>query len=172
MPVTEDGRRIVEMCGLDADAILAERAARPRQPPGMSDWFRRIPELAADDAARQGQAEVSAENLLHALLRYGYDPYVIVVHKSGADARTLLAEIDARIKPGDESSGVRLPLTAEAQAILDAALALATERKNETVHGMHVLVVLARDEHGPLATLLRRHGGSTKAVSEVALGML
>lgn len=172
MPVTEEGRRIVELCGLDADAILAERAARPPAAPVMSESFRRLHDLAADDASRVGHTEVGAENLLYAVLRQGYNPFMVVVHKSGADAKTLLAEVDTRIEPGDESSGAKLPLTAEAQAILDAALALATESKNESVHGMHVLVVLARDEQGPLAALLQRHGGSAGAVIEAALATL
>ena len=55
-----DARRIVELCGMDPDAIIAERDAKPVDPPGLHAHVQEALELAGDDAFRLGQTESSA----------------------------------------------------------------------------------------------------------------
>lgn len=57
-------RRIVELCRMDPDAILAERDARPTKPAIVDREIKNVLELARDDAAGLGQSDVRPENLL------------------------------------------------------------------------------------------------------------
>ncbi len=57
-------RRIVELCGLDADAILAERNATPLPTPTIAPNLQLAIDLAIDDAFRRGEGDVRPENLL------------------------------------------------------------------------------------------------------------
>ncbi len=59
-------RRIVELSGLDADAILAERNATPLPTPTIAPNLQLAIDLAIDDAFRRGEGDVRPENLSHA----------------------------------------------------------------------------------------------------------
>jgi ATP-dependent Clp protease ATP-binding subunit ClpA len=55
---------------------------------------------------------------------------------------------------------------ADAQAAVEAAVALATERRQEVVHGVHLLAILLRDERGAAAALVARCGGDLRAAAD------
>ena len=166
-PTDADRRRILALCGLDAATVLAERDARPVPPPVRLPVFEEALALAADDAARTGQAEVGSEHLLVGLLRLGDGPLALLVHAGGMALDRLRAEMADRLRaPGDRVEHASLPMHPEAQAVVDAAVALATARRQDVVHGLHLLAALVSDARGSVAALLARYGVNAGTVAE------
>jgi hypothetical protein len=165
-PANTNRRRIAELCGLDPDAIIAERAARPLKPPGIHPHFQQALELANDDAARLGQAKVRPENLLFGMLRNRQAGLNAFTRLSEIDRERFRADVNGRMYAAhDRIESARLPLHLDAQAIVDEAIALAAERRRGRVYEMHLLYVLVRDEVGYAAELLSRYGGNASKIS-------
>ena len=161
-PKEPDRRRIVELCGMDPDAILAERDARPVSLPVVEPQLQEALELASDDALRRGQSDIRPENLLFGLLRSGGLPLMFFTQVSRMDLDRFRADVKDRVHPVDERvDGGALPMRFDAQAAIEAALAIATERRRETVGGLHLLYALTRGGEGAAAELLTRYGSST-----------
>ena len=166
-------RRIVELCGMDADAILAERDARPPQVPVMVPGLQEDIELAMDDARRLGQADVRAHNLLWGLLRGDTSARSIFIQASRMDAERFGRDMERRMTPGlDRVEGPPLPLHPDANAILQAANALAMERRSDVVHALHLLSALLQSPTSGVAELLTRYGGHpAQVMAEVERGV-
>ena len=161
-------RRIAELCGLDPDAIRAARDARPAPRPVRLPVFEETLALAADDAARLGQPDVRPENLLVGVLRLGDAPLYYLVDAGRMDLDRVRREIADRLRPpGDRVGRPELPpMGLDAQAAVDAAVALATERRQSEVHGVHLLAVLLRDERSSTSALLARFDVDVRALAE------
>lgn len=165
-PQDADRRRIVELCGLNPGDILAERDARPVNPPGVEPKLRQALELAGDDAFRLGQSEIHPVNLLFGLLRGGGPPLAFFTEGSRVDVERFGADMRDRVHPiEDRIQRAELPLHPDAQAAIQAAIALATERGRETVQGLHLLSALTQPGHGAVADLLARYGSSASLVN-------
>jgi hypothetical protein len=161
MPEESNRRRIVELCGMDPDAILAERDARQVNPPGIAPELQEALELAGDDAFRLGQKDIRDENLLFGLLRAGKLPVLYFTKASRMDLDRFRSDVADRIRPGEERvERPKLPIHPDAQATIQAAVAIATERRREAVHGLHLLFALTQSERGAAADLLARYGSS------------
>jgi hypothetical protein len=158
-------RRIVELCGMDPDAVLAERDARPTPPPVLLPMVRTALALAVDDAARLEQHVVGAENLLIGLLRATDAPLhvLLAARMELARFRTELAD---RLRPVEDRTAARdLPMNADAQAAVDAAVAVATERRQDVVNPFHLLFALTRFGDGPAVALLARYAADIAAMN-------
>lgn len=172
-PADTERRRILDLCGLDPDTVLAERDARPVPPPVRVPAFEEALALAADDAVRLGCAEVRSENVLVGLLRTGSAPLALLTHGGGMDLGRLRAEMAERLRPpGDRVEKDALPMHPDAQAAVAAAVALATERRHDVVHGLHLLAALLEDARGPAARLLAGYRVDRRAVLEALLKAL
>jgi hypothetical protein len=171
-PEVAERRRIVELCGMDPDAILAEHDAR-RGPPGVDPKLQDALELAGDDAVRLGQPDIRPENLLIGLLRVGDLPLIYFTKVSRMDLDRFRTDVQDRVRArADRVEHPRLPLHPDAEATIREATAIATERRRETVRGIHLLHALTKREDGPVAALLTRYGSSAamlKAALEPAL---
>jgi hypothetical protein len=166
-PTHAERRRILELCGLDPVAVLAERDARPVPPPVRLPVFEEVLALAADDAARTGHTEVRPEHLLVGLLRLGDGPLSLLVRAGQMDIQRLRAEMAERLRPpGDRVEQPALAMHPDATAAVEAAVALATERRQDVVHVVHLLAALLRDERGAAALLLAAYGVDRRAVLE------
>ncbi|MEP6732257.1 MAG: hypothetical protein ABJE10_16550, partial [bacterium] len=67
---SEDARRMLAICDAGAlEEILVELEAERSSPPPLWERTMRVMQLAADDAARQGQSTVTTENMLIGFLR-------------------------------------------------------------------------------------------------------
>jgi hypothetical protein len=158
-------RRIVELCGMDPDTIIAEREARPVTPPGVAPKLQEALELAGDDAFRLGQSEIRDENLLFGLLRSGGLPLLFFTKVSGMDLDRFRPDVADRIRSSDDRvERPKLPMHPDAQATIQAAITLATEQRRDTAHGLHLLSALTRADHGAVAELLARYGSSAATV--------
>ena len=161
-PKNVDRRRIVELCGMDPDAILAERNSRLAAVPlTVEPKLQEALDLAGDDAFRLGKSDIGPENLLFGLLRSGGLPLMLITKVSGVELDRFRADVWDRVNVSDDVVERRkLPLDPASQALIKAAIAVATERGRESLQGLHLLYVLTEDEHGPLAELLARYGSS------------
>ncbi len=168
-----DRRRNVELCGMDPNAIVAERDARPVEPPSVAANLREALEFAGDDAFRLGQSEIRPENLLFGLLRSGGPPLTYFTRVSRMDLERFRAAVIDRVRPVDErAERPMLPLNSDAQAVVDAARAIAKARRREAVNGLHLLHALVQADDGPAGDLLAHFGSSAatlQAELEVAL---
>lgn len=155
-------RRIIELCGLDADGLLAERDATPVPPPTMASNLQLAIDLAIDDAFTRGEAEVRPEHLLFGVLRAGGLPVMYFTQSATMDRPRFYAAVEERVRPGTvRREDARLPLHPDATALLNAAVALAASRRRDRASSLHLLYVLADVENGPTATLLSGFGSSS-----------
>jgi hypothetical protein len=162
-------RRIAELCGLDPDAIVAERNARPVPPASFEPRLQQALELAGDDAAGLGQSEITPENLLFGLLRGGGPPPLFFTRVSRMDRERFHADQADRLRPAaDRVEHPGLPLRPDAQAAVHAAIAVAAERRRAMVLGIHLLYTLLRAGDGAAASVLARYGGDAAAVTAEA----
>lgn len=132
-------RRIAELMGIDADAVLAVQPA----PAVLDSSLLKALALAGDDAARQGQREITPVNLLFGLLRAGGPAFYQIKEAAGMDKQRFHAELADRLAQGENMiEGPELPLSAAAKAAMEAAAADATARRREHVYGLHLLLAL------------------------------
>ncbi|MDB4889485.1 MAG: Clp domain protein [Gemmatimonadetes bacterium] len=161
-------RSILELCGMDPDVILAGRDARPLPAPTIDSSLATALELASHDAAHLGQADVRPENLLVGLFRVGGPPLYIVKSDGRFDVERFHTDMADRLAPGqDHIDRPELPMHADAEAALKAAIALAMELRQESVNGLLLLHSLTRSDGGQVAELLARYGVSAAAVNEL-----
>ncbi|AHG92737.1 Clp domain protein (plasmid) [Gemmatirosa kalamazoonensis] len=159
-------REVAALLGIDADAVLAEHDAR-RAPPTIDPALQDALALAADDARRLGQTDVRPDNLLFGLLRAGGIALAFFTRASRMDVERFHADVAERVRPATERlDGPALPLHADAQALVDAAVATAVARRREQVQGLHLLHALTRAERSTAAELLARYGSSAEKLRE------
>lgn len=168
-----DRRRVVELCGMDPDAILAERDARPMKPPIIEPKLQEALGLAGDDALCLGQSDIRPENLLFGLLRSGGLPLVFFTRASRMDFDRFRADVKDRMRPREDPVD-RSPVSIhpEAQAVIEAAIAIATERRREAVQALHLVYALTQSGEGAVAELLARYGSSASMLNSEMERML
>ncbi len=150
-------RRIVELMGLDGDALLAEREATPAPEPAMTRRMEEYLALASDDARRRGDAAVGLEHFFFGMLRAQHGPESLVKAHSGMNLRAFVAECTDRLLPHhDRLDAPLLPHAAEVESVFAQARDLARAARREQVDGSHLLRVLVRTDDGPVAQLLHR----------------
>jgi hypothetical protein len=172
-PEHANRRRVVELCGMDPDAILAERDERPVNPLGIDPKLREGLDLARDDARRLGQSDIRPENLLFGLLRSGGLPLMFFTKVSRMDLDRFRADVWDRVRATeDRIHRPDLPLHPDAEAAIQAARALATERRREMVQGLHLLYALTNTPDGAAAELLTQYGSSAAMLNAKLEGAL
>ena len=129
--------------------------------------------MAGDDAFRLGQSDIRPENLLFGLLRLGGLARMFFTRTSRMDLDRFRADMADRVRPGkDRVDHPKLPMDADAQATIDAAIANAASRRRETVSVLHLLYALTQQDHGAAATLLANYGSSAdKLNTELKRGL-
>jgi hypothetical protein len=167
MPHNPRCRRILMVCGMDPDAVLAERDARPVATPKLDVMLERALRLAREDAAHVGQPEVRPENLLIGLMRAGGPPFYLLKELGRMDVELFHSELADRLsRPEDAARSPDLPMHLEAQAALDAAVGLAAGRRQAGVAGVDLLRALVRKEDGSAGTFLARYGVNAAALNK------
>jgi hypothetical protein len=163
-------RRIAIACGLDPDKVIAERDARPVPPPGTHPDLPAALELAGDDAARLGQSDIKAENVLFGMLRSGGAGQMFFTRVSRMDIERFVAELRHRLLPKeDRIAHAPLPLHPDAQALLRAAIDRVTSLRGDLVNSHHLLYEMTKSGEGFAADLLARYRGDM-AVMNAELG--
>ena len=171
-PQIEASRRVLEICDAGTpEQILAELDATRQSPPRPELRTLRAMQLAADDAARQGQSVVTTENMLVGLLRLegGVFTDVFTGFFMGTDSYMprLREVIGARLLPdSDPVVGQDLPADAGAEAALRVATTEADRRRRESVSPHHLISGMLSQEHEPGARLLAAVGMNRSLVLE------
>jgi hypothetical protein len=158
-------RGFVVACGMDPDALLAARDARPAPTPQLSSTVQKALALAGEDAARLGQPDVRPENLLIGLLRAGTRPIYVLKQSGRMEVERFRADLADRLAPASDGVGLpELPMHADAQAVIEAAIATAAARRQRVVDEFYVLHALTGRNDDPVAELLARYGVSAAKV--------
>jgi hypothetical protein len=159
-PQTEDARRLLAICSAGTvDEILAELDAKRQSPPPPEPRTLRAMQLAADDAARQGQSAVTTENMLVGILRVQGGVFADFFRGLGTDMAKLRATIGARLLPdSDPLAGQELPADVGAEAAVRQAAADADARRREAVSPPHLVRGLLSQRGEPGAKLLAAAG--------------
>ena len=162
-------RRVVELCGMDPDAILAEADTKRVQPPTIDSSLQQALDLADDDAFRMRQSDVRPENLLFGLCRAGGSPLLFFVQTSGMDRERFHADVLERVRHAKARiEHPPLAMNAESDAMLHRAREIAVELHRDQASGLHLLSALVSDEHGFAAELLTRYAGNrVKLIEEL-----
>jgi hypothetical protein len=164
---SEERRRVLVLCGLDPDAVIAERDARTKAPPELDSYVQRAIAFAVEDAARLGWAEVRVENLFVGLLRGGGRPVFILRDIARMDVGRLREGLGARLRPLELESARSAPaLSSSARTTIESATALATGRRADSVEDLHLLFAIARARDEGVVGLLAPYGGSLEAIDE------
>lgn len=157
-------RPIVELVGLDPDALLAERAQATPVPATLSHRLDEVFQLASTDAQRCGRTEVDEESLFIGLLRTRHSSCVQRVRWArGIDVRRFVDMFGDRLtQPLDEASGSAsdslLPLSRDAQTTVDSAVADCTARYRAVVGDDSVLHALISTDDRRVSRLLASCG--------------
>jgi ATP-dependent Clp protease ATP-binding subunit ClpA len=159
-PHDEDVARMLAICGLEpVEVILAAQDAERPSPPPLSASATRILQLAADDAARQGQDAVTSENLLIGAMRLRDGDSVQFLLGAGTDMPELHTRIGSRLWPdADPLTGGDLHRDAGAEAALASAIREADTRRREEVGTFHIWYGLVTQDGGPAVQLLQSVG--------------
>ena len=159
-PQTEDARRLLAICDAGTvDEILTELDAKRQSPPPPEPRTLRAMQLAADDAARQGQSVVTTENMLVGLLRVEGGIFADFFRGLGTDMAKLRAMIGTRLLPdSDPLAGQELAADSSAEAAVREAAAVADARRREAVSPLHLVRGLLSQRGEPGARLLAEAG--------------
>jgi hypothetical protein len=173
-PQTEDARRLLAICDAGTvDEILAELDAKRQSPPPPESRTLRAMQLAADDAARQGQSVVTTENMLVGILRVQGGVFADFFRGLGNDMARLRSMIGARLLPDtDPLGGQELPADAGAQAAVRQAAADADARRREAVSPWHLVRGVLNQRGEPGAKLLAEAGLDEAKAQELLDGWL
>jgi ATP-dependent Clp protease ATP-binding subunit ClpA len=149
------------------EEILAELDAKRQSPPPPEPRTSRAMQLAADDAARQGQSVVTTENMLVGLLRVEGGVFADFFRGLGTDMAKLRAMIGARLLPdSDPLAGQELPADPGAEGAVRQAAADADARRREAVSPLHLVRGLLGQRGEPGAKLLAEAGLDEALVPE------
>jgi hypothetical protein len=171
-PPDAECRRIAELCGLDVEAIVAARDARPPSSPEIARQLTRMLGLASDDARRLGHAAVTPEHLMFGLLRAGFPTVRAIVDESGMDRDRFRGDAGDRVGHAEQIlDGASLPLDPGAQAALDAAIHIASGQRRNAVYPHHVLLALVQPDTSVVIETIERYGGNVAKVREFLNGM-
>jgi hypothetical protein len=161
-------RELLAVCNAGTpDELLAELDAKRPSPPPPESWTLRAMQLAADDAARQGQSKVTTENMLVGVLRVQGGVFADFFRGLGTDMAKLRAMIGARLLPdSDPLAGQELPADPGAEGAVRQAAADADARRREAVSPLHLVRGLLGQRGEPGAKLLAEAGLDEALVPE------
>lgn len=170
-PRSEATRRVLDVCVHgQAERTLAELDAKRRASTPRAHTLRAM-QLAAADAARQGQTSVSTENMLIGVLRLANDAGAWTVAAIAVDMLELHAAIEPRLLPdADPLIGQQLPADSIAEAAVNGARAEAEKAYREQIDVRDLLLAILREREGAGAKLLAQFGGTEEKARRVFEG--
>ena len=141
--------------------MIAEYAQTVAPAPSLNPQLQTTLALAADDAARLGQTEVSQEDLLFGVFRSFGSLLHSYTRVTKLDLDRFRADFAERIREADDRlDNVALPLRADGQRAIDDAIAMVARRRSDLVTVMGLFRVLIGDPNGYAATLVSEYGGN------------
>lgn len=159
-PNIPDSHRVLELCGGDPAALIAELDARPAPEPQLTNRVRKVLELAGDDAARRHETQIAPGNILVGMLRVAHAMPIQIGGTAGVDGERLRAALEGRLLAEDDLIPREpLLLDATSQGFIARAIACVRERKIEHVMPHHLLFAMLEPDDGEAATFFASCGG-------------
>jgi len=154
-------REILELCGAGTvEEVFAEADRERGSPPPLGEEIQEALDLASDDAARHGSAEIRAENLFVGVLRSPRPLPLAFLSGAGVALERLRGALAERLQPGAERAArPKLSLSEAAQVVIARSVAIADERRHERVNTLHLLAALVECESGFASDLIVAYGG-------------
>jgi hypothetical protein len=164
-PNNPDSYRVLELCGGDPAALIAELDARPAPEPQLTRRVRKVLEVAGDDAARRHETQIAPGNILVGMLRVAHAMPIQIPGAAGVNGERLRAAVGGRLLAEDD----RIPrgpllLDATSQAFIARTIALVRERKMEHVMPHHLLFAMLEPDDGEIATFFASCGGDVSTL--------
>jgi hypothetical protein len=164
-PNNPDSHRVLELCGGDPTALIAELDARPAPEPQLTKQVRKVLELAGDDAARRHETQIAPGNILVGMLRGAHAMPIQIVGTVGVDGELLRAALEGRLLAEDDLIPREpLLLDATSQGFIARAVARVREQKIEHVMPHHLLFAMLEPDDGEAATFFASCGGDVSAL--------
>lgn len=164
-PNNPDSHRVLELCGGDPAALIAELDARPAPEPQLTSRVRKVLDLAGDDAARRHETQIAPGNVLVAMLRVAHAMPIQIAGTAGVDGERLRAALEGRLLAEDDLIPREpLVLDATSQEFIARAVARVRERKIEHVMPHDLLFAMLEPDDGEAATLFASCGGDVSTL--------
>lgn len=164
-PNNPDSHRVLELCGGDPSALIAELDARPAPEPQLTKRVRKVLELAGDDAARRHESQISPGNILVGMFRVAQAMPIQIGGTAGLDGERLRAALEGRLLAEDDLIPREpLPLDATSQGFVVRAVARVREQKIEHVMPHHLLFAMLEPDDGEAATFFASCGGDASTL--------
>jgi ATP-dependent Clp protease ATP-binding subunit ClpA len=164
-PNNPDSRRVLELCGGDPAALIAELDARPAPEPQLTERVKKVLELAGDDAARRRETQIAPGNILVGMFRV---PHVLPMHivgTAGIDGERFRGALEGRLLAEDDVIPHEpLLLDATSQGFIARAVARVHERKVEHVMPHDLLFAMLEPDDGEAATFFASCGGDVSTL--------
>jgi ATP-dependent Clp protease ATP-binding subunit ClpC len=160
-----DSHRVLELCGGDPAALLAELEARPAPEPQLTERVKTVLELAGDDAARRHETQIAPGNILVGMLRVALAMPIQIVGTAGVDGERFRAALEGRLLAEDDLIP-REPLLLDvaSQGFIARAVARVREQKIEHVMPHHLLFAMLEPDDGEAATFFASCGGDVSTL--------
>lgn len=163
-PNNPDSHRVLQLCGGDPAAVIAELDARPAPEPQLTGRLQKVLEAAGDDAARRQQTEIAPVNILVGMFRVPH-AMPVPMGAGGVDGERLRAALEGRLLPPDD----RIPrgpllLDAASQAFIARTIALVREQKMVDVMPHHLLYAMIEPEDGEVARFFASCGADVSTL--------
>jgi hypothetical protein len=160
-----DSRRVLELCGGDPAALIAELEARPAPEPQVTPRVMKVLQVAGDDAARRQQTEIAPLNILIGMLRVRHAMALQIPGAAGVDGERLRAAVGDRLLAEDDLIAREpLLLDAASQAFIARAIARVRERKGENVMPHDLLFAMLEPDDGDAASFFAVCGGDVSTL--------
>ncbi|MES2177992.1 MAG: Clp protease N-terminal domain-containing protein [Gemmatimonadota bacterium] len=158
-PNNPDSHRVLELCGGDPVALIAELDAMPAPEPQLTQRLKKVLEVAGDDAARCQETHITPVNILVGMLRVAHSMPIPILSVAADNGERLRTALDGRLLSGDDLvSGAPFPLAATSEACIARAFDLVRERKMEGVMPHNLLLAMLEPEDGEVAEFLASCG--------------
>ncbi|MES2306557.1 MAG: Clp protease N-terminal domain-containing protein [Gemmatimonadota bacterium] len=167
-PRQESVRQLLAICSAGPlEEIQAALDATRPSPPPMNEMATRVLQLAADDAARQGQGSIIVENILIGVLRVQEGIFLQFLFGTDADMPLLRTRMGSRLLPDlDPLLGEELHRDAEAEVAFNVATREADSRRRPGVGPLHLWYAVISQEVGDGARLLLEVGTDLAKLGE------
>jgi len=164
-PNNPDSHRVLELCGGDPAALIAELDARPAPEPQLTKRVRKVLEVAGDDAARRHETQIAPGNILVGMLRVAHAMPIQIGGTAGVDGERLRAALEGRLLAEDDLIPREpLLLDATSQGFIARAVARVRERKIEQVMPHHLLFAMLEPDDGEAARFFASCGGDVSTL--------
>ncbi len=124
--------------------------------------------FSKEEALRLGHSYIGTEHLLLGILREAKGKAILVLDSLGIDLKELRERVEKLLLPDEITNWEvkNLPLTKSAERVLKTTFLEAKLFNNDSVHTVHLLLCILRNENDPITKLLNKMNIEYKVIKE------